>query len=155
MTGKQAASAAAFLISLILPVHSFDEDDARRRAQANALEARRASIAARQYIAGWWKRSDPETGLIPENLHDARVRIWTPRNSAADNWPYTVIAARFVNPSFFENEYSKTHALDQRLTYRVRRLPDDFDLRTREFLLGQPDMERITSSARRSMPKTA
>ncbi len=115
----------------------------QQQAEANAVEAQKAFLAAQKFIAGWWDQRDTDTALIPENLRNPQIRNWTPKNSAADNWPYMVIAARFVHPSFYQNECLKTLDDEQRLTNRVRRLADDFNLMTNQFLFPQPDMTRI------------
>jgi len=119
----------------------------RERARANALEAQKAFVAADRFIRGWWDMRDTDTALIPENLRNERVRRWTPENAAADNWPYMVLAARFVNRPFYDNECRRTLADEQRLTNRLRRLPDDFDLLTNAFVEPQINHARVLFGA--------
>ncbi|MBM3335669.1 hypothetical protein FJY63_13500 [Candidatus Sumerlaeota bacterium] len=116
-------------------------------ALANAVEARKAFVAAKKLIAGWWAERDPKSALIPENLRKPDVRRWTPENSAADNWPFMVIGAWFVDRSFFDNECAKTLADEQRLTNRVHRLPDDFDLIAHRFVQPKPNLTQIIFGA--------
>ena len=118
-------------------------EEAKKQALANAAENRKAFVAGKKLITGWWAERDTDTALIPENLRNPKVRHWTPKNSAADNWPFLVIAARFVDRSFYDNECLKTLADEQRLTNRVRRLADDYDLVANRFLYPKADLTRI------------
>jgi len=120
---------------------------AKEQALINATENRKAFVAAKKFIAGWWDQRDTDTALIPENLRNPTVRHWTAKNSAADNWPFMVIAARLVDRPFYENECLKTLTDEQRLTNRVRRLPDDFDLMTNRFLDSKADLTRVIFGA--------
>ncbi|MCX8037017.1 MAG: DUF5329 domain-containing protein [Candidatus Sumerlaeia bacterium] len=139
---KKTITPVLFVIMTTVFIHA-QTPSPQQQAEANAVEAQKAFLAAQKFIAGWWDQRDTDTALIPENLRDPKIRNWTPKNSAADNWPYMVIAARFVLPSFYQNECLKTLADEQRLTNRVRRLADDFNLMTNQFLFPQPDMTRI------------
>ena len=116
---------------------------AKDQARANAAEAQKAFVAGKKLITGWWAERDTDTALIPENIRNSKARHWTPKNSAADNWPFMVIAARFVDRPFYDNECLRTLADEQRLTNRVRRLPDDFDLMTHRFLYPKADLTRV------------
>jgi len=137
------AMAFACIVQTVTQWSWSDAAKTKEQARANAAEAQKAFIAGKKLITGWWDLRDTDTALIPENLRNPKVRHWTPKNSAADNWPFMVIAARFVDRSFFDNECLKTLADEQRLTNRVRRLPDDFDLLANRFVSPKVDLTRI------------
>lgn len=121
--------------------------DRQKQALANAAEAQKAFVAADRFIRGWWDVRDTDTLLLPENIRSEKVRRWTPKNSAADNWPFMVIAARYVNRPFYDNECLATLRAEQRLTNRVDRLPDEYDLLADRFVDPKPDMARIIFGA--------
>jgi len=43
-------------------------------------------------MEAWLEYADPVSGLIPENLNEGIDR-WTPKNSAADNYPFLVLVS--------------------------------------------------------------
>ena len=55
------------------------------RLTRRAEEAHAALSACSRYLEAWSRYLDPVTGLLPQRLGE---RVWTPENSAADNFPY-------------------------------------------------------------------
>ncbi|MCA9425172.1 MAG: hypothetical protein KC994_08870 [Candidatus Omnitrophica bacterium] len=91
----------SFNLIAILFVHSTSFGSAYDEAKENAAMAREALIRSRHTLHAYLDRRDPVTGLLPRSgQHPA----WYVRDSAADLYPFLVLAARFVEPSVYENE---------------------------------------------------
>ena len=102
-------------------------DGLEDRLAASAVKANEAFLRCRRYLEGWLRHLDPASGLLRQSLA-AEGNLWTPENSAADNFPFMVIAARFTRP---ELERSLFHeSLIGEKSYAADRwgLPSAFDL---------------------------
>ncbi len=131
-------------IALSLALHSPDLARLDAEARANAAEAHRAFAASHRYLDAWLAARDPETGLIPQNLESP---LWTPWNSAADNYAFMVLTAYFTDPEVLAGEMRDMLDAEMTLSTRVRSLPDTVSLETDGFADPQVDMARAVFGA--------
>jgi hypothetical protein len=95
----------------------------------SAKVAHQAFSACSRYLDAWGKQLDPATGLLPQSLDQ---KVWTPENSAADNFPFMVIASRFLRPKGEAETLFARAMLGERLhTIQSAGLPSSYDLNTR------------------------
>jgi len=147
MSARCFAAFVAVLFSAsaaVSPARAATVSGGEGQALANAAETRKIFASVKRFIEGWWELRDPDTALIPQNV---KSRLWTPKNSAADLWPFMVIGARFVDRSFYDGECRRTLAAEQRLSNRVRRLPDDYDLEKDRFVHAKLNLDRVIFGA--------
>ncbi len=103
-----------------------DRDLARQHAdQAGELLAR-----SHRFVEGWLAHRDPACGLIPQNLQSP---VWTPENSAADNYPFMVLTAYLTDEALLQGTLTDILHEEIRLTTRVGALPDAFSFETQGF----------------------
>ena len=91
----------------------------------------------------WLKHADPESGLIPTVLDNQRKDFWEVENSAADNYPFMVLAAYLLDDSLYQGEMLDILQTEKELTSRVRTLPDTYQFSTKKFKREEPDMNWI------------
>ncbi|GGW41880.1 hypothetical protein [Arenibacter certesii] len=91
----------------------------------------------------WLEHVDPESGLIPTTLVDGRKDFWEVENSAADNYPFMVLAAYLLDDSLYQGEMLDILHKEKELTSRVRTLPDTYQFSTKKFKREEPDMNWI------------
>lgn len=115
-------------------------------AEANARLAAEGFFRSRRYIDGWLAHADPDSGLIPRNLFQGG-QLWNAADSAADNYPFMVLAAALTDSDLFEGRMRDMLRTEIRLTSRVGRLPDDYSFDTRTFIRPQPEINRIIFGA--------
>ncbi len=113
-------------------------------ARLHAEQAQKALAASYSYLHGWMAKRDPETGLIPQNL---KSNIWTPHNSAADNYAFMVLSAYFVDQEAYEGPMRDMLDSEMLRTTRLRSLPDWLSLDTDDFARPDIDVERIVFGA--------
>jgi hypothetical protein len=98
------------------------------------------------YLDAWLEYADPVTGLIPENLN-AGIDHWTPRNSAADNYPFMVLVSALTDSELFDGTMHQMLETETALTSRVGQMPDDYSFSGQDFVRKEVDMERIIFGA--------
>ena len=76
------------------------QGDFERAAQLNAILAQEAYQRAYRALKAWEQARDPETGLVPFATHSRTAR-WVPEHTAADLYPFLLLASHFVDQ---ENE---------------------------------------------------
>lgn len=81
-------------------------------AKINAYFAGEAFARAKRVLDYWFWQRDPETSLLPENVQ-GEARRWITKNSAADCFPFLVIAAYFLDYPRFT---ALAHTLNQERT---------------------------------------
>ena len=104
-----------------------------KRLQQNAKLANEAFKRCDNYLTAWIKHIDTESGLLPQNLSQGKG-IWTPENSAADNFPFMVITAHFTRPEIAGPLLWKSLVGEKSLTISQFGLPDAYDFNKRSRL---------------------
>ncbi|HHI69236.1 MAG TPA: hypothetical protein ENJ97_07950, partial [Planctomycetes bacterium] len=112
---------------------------------AQAGKARAALVFSKRCMDAWLALADPGTGLLPQHVRGPG--LWTPENSAADLYPFLVLASRFLDRPLFETRMRKILEAEILYTDRVDRLPDAWSFLKRGFLRPEPDMGRIIFGA--------
>lgn len=92
------------------------------RARRNGAQAREALRRSHRVLRAYLERRDAVTGLLPRNGRDPS---WQVKDSAADLYPFLVLAAWFTDRPAFENEMHEILRAEIQHSTRVGRLPDD------------------------------
>ncbi len=87
-----------------------------------ARQASEAYLRSNRVMHAWLDRVDPVTGLLPRRGDDPN---WVVKDSAADLYPFLVIAAYFTEPAQYEGAMRRILRRETLLTTRVGRLSDD------------------------------
>lgn len=117
-----------------------------KTAERNGRKAAEAFFRARRYLHGWLAVADPVSGLIPRNLFQSSD-FWNAPDSAADNYPFMVLAALLTDPPLMQRKMEPMLQAETRLTSRVGRLPDDYSFSKRGFAREKVAMERLIFGA--------
>ncbi|MBM3500972.1 MAG: hypothetical protein FJX74_20135, partial [Armatimonadetes bacterium] len=140
---NRSSAGLSLLIVLARPAFAWDGADrdlARRHAdQANELFAR-----SHRFVEGWLAHRDPVSGLIPQNLQSP---VWTPENSAADNYPFMVLTAYFTDEALLAGPLTDILHEEIRLTTRVGALPDAFSFPTQSFTRPEVQIDPLIFGA--------
>ena len=118
--------------------------DAFMTAVQNATDAQRGFSASYRFVQGWAVARDPTTGLYGESTDEP---MWSPKNAAADLWPFMVLATYYTDREAFYGDMRTTLESEIRLTSRLGTLPDYFDLTTQDFRYSSADVDRIVFGA--------
>lgn len=118
-------------------------DSPWEEAARHAQRAHEAFLRSQRVLRAWWAQRDPQTSLLPQNL---REPLWTPENSAADLYPFLLMAAYFVDPPLFP-ELLKTMRHEVAFTNRLGRLPDAYSLAEHRFLRAEVNLPRVIFGA--------
>jgi len=89
----------------------------------NGAQANEGSVRSLKFTKAWLTKTDSATGLIPTNLTRA-VDVWEPHNSAADNYAFMVLTAYLLDKDLYNGELLEMLKTEQKLTSRVKSLPD-------------------------------
>jgi len=116
------------------------------KALENGILANEGYSRCSAYVHAWLEYADPETGLIPENLSRG-LDLWTPRNSAADNYPFMVLVAALTDSGMFHGRMSAILVTETVLTSRIGHLPDEYSFSKHDFVDVEPNMEAIIFGA--------
>ncbi|MFB3785048.1 MAG: hypothetical protein ACE15F_01625 [bacterium] len=111
------------------------------QAERNAWPAQEALRHCYRYLYGWLAHRDPASGLIPRNL--TRSRFWNAQDSAADNYPFMVLAASLLDRDLYQSTLRQMLQAEIRLTNRLDNLPDDFDFATQKFANPEIGLPRL------------
>jgi len=107
---------------------------------------------SQNYVRGWLRHADPDSGLIPRNLdwkiYSQKPRkggrnIWNPKDAAADNYPFMVLSCALTDPDMFNGRMLDMLHTEIKLTSRIDRLPDTYNFVTKRFQNQNPDLEAI------------
>ncbi len=123
-----------------LAVEAADIEVARK----NGDQAAELFGRCHHFVEGWLAHRDPTSGLIPQNL---KSPIWTPENSAADNYPFMVLTAHVTEPELLDGTLTDILHTEIRLTTRVGSLPDAFSFETQTFARRDIDWTRLIFGA--------
>ena len=122
-------------------------DSAFRQALKNGRFANEGFVRCQNYVKGWLKHADPNTGLIPRGLRGGRRDIWNAQDSAADNYPFMVLTAAITNRPLFEGRMLDMLRAETKLTSRIGALPDTYSFSKQNFRDAEPDISRIIYGA--------
>lgn len=117
----------------------------------NGRQAGDALVDSNRIMHAWLERRDPVTGLLPtrggEPRRGAGTAVadptWTVENSAADLYPFMVIAAHFTEPAVYRGAMLDILRQETLLTTRVGRLSDAVQPGGRGFVRPKPNLDRI------------
>lgn len=121
------------------------------RAAQNGRQAAECFRRSRRVMQAWYTRSGTGSALLPQNLNG---RIWSPENSAADLWSFFVITAFLTDREAYEGPVRQTLIDEIRLTTRLGRLPDHYDIDRGAFAVpgrwtvGIDEIARLAESGR-------
>ncbi len=136
------------LLGLILlgrPHPASSADNPRfETALENGIRAREALREAHRFLLKWAARKDKQTALIRSGPKSDR---WTVRGTATRLYPQMVLSAYLTDQTLFNGLLRQTLRDEIRLTSRLTRLPDNFDLTAGRFFHGLIDTDRILTSA--------
>ena len=111
-------------------------------ARLNGIAAQEALIRSRRVLQAYLKRMDPITRLLPDSKGRGRM-MWTVSNSAADLYPFLVMAAYYTDRSAYDEEMHEILRNDIRYSTRVGWLSDDVLPGGKGFRYAKPDLNRI------------
>ncbi|MEA2062222.1 MAG: hypothetical protein U9P14_00865 [Gemmatimonadota bacterium] len=111
-------------------------DTARR----NGVAAQEALIRSRRVLHAYLERLDPVTGLLPRN---GGQPAWFVRDSAADLYPFLVMAAWFTDRPVFERQMTDILRNEIRHSTRVGMLSDNVLPGGKGFVDQEADLDRI------------
>ena len=140
MTRSVSLALATFAVSLGGCAAYTEDRPSISRAQHNADDARDVLNRCHRFVEGWLQYADRETGLIPQNLDSP---VWTPENSAADNYPFMVLTAHFTDRKMLDGVMRDILHSEVRCTTRLHRLPDAYNLQSHAFERADLDMGRL------------
>jgi hypothetical protein len=110
--------------------------------QQNGILAREGFVRCKNYLYGWLANADSASGLIPRNI-EASVDFWNAKDAAADNYPFMVLSAFFVDDSLFSGRMIRMLETEKQLTSRVRNMPDSYSFSKKGFLDDEIKMDEI------------
>ena len=119
------ASAIFILMSFVFQI-AFG-NDLEKGLEENAKLANEAFNRCRNYLNAWANYIDDESGLLRENLAKGK-NVWTPENSAADNFPFMIITSIFTKPEIAGPLLWKSLVGEKTLTLSQFGLPDAYDI---------------------------
>lgn len=109
-------------------------------AARNAKQASEALRRSNVTMHAWLKRADPVTGLLPRTGENPN---WVIRDSAADLYPFMVLASRFTEPPLYHGAMRDILRREVLQTTRVGRLSDDLQPGGKGFVYPAVDIDRI------------
>jgi hypothetical protein len=106
----------------------------------------RAVAAMQRVLRAWINEADPRTLLLPDRLPGIGSglapgddsRIYTPRNSGADLYPYLVLTSELTAPDLYRGRMMAMLRNEIRYTNTAWGIPGNLNLKTGE--LGEPSM---------------
>jgi hypothetical protein len=122
------------------------DDDATALAVRNGRLATRALVDSNRIMHAWLGQRDDVTGLLPRRgvfTGDRRDPNWVVADSAADLYPFMVMAARFTEPAIYDGPMMDILRQETLLSTRVGRLSDDMQPGGRGFVRAEVDLDSI------------
>ena len=111
------------------------DEGAFARAKANGMRTEELLSRARRVLHAWLRHADARTLLLPDYLPSfveggkTRPPIYTPHNSAADNYPYLALTAFFTDRATFDGRIRAMLRNEMRFTNDRHGLPRTLDFR--------------------------
>ncbi len=88
-------------------------------AAANGERARQANLRAHKYLDAWLAQRNRRSGLLPRSIHGMpESNRWSVADCAADNFPYLVLTAFFLDQDRYENDLLPMLEAERRLCGR-------------------------------------
>lgn len=115
-------------------------------ARQHGRQATRALVDSQRIMRAWLARRDAATGLLPHRGEFQGSRYdpsWVVADTAADLYPFMVIAAGFTEPETYRGAMLDILRQETLLTTRVGRLSDDVHGGGKGFTRATPDMDAI------------
>jgi len=137
-------SRQVYVLDLEFPEERTPEAELWAEAEANAARAHEAFSRSRRVMHAWYGHQGKANALLPDRLDN---RIWRPENAAADLWSFLILAAHFTDRDLFEGVVQQTLEDEIRLTTRLGRLPDDFNIDAQTFERRDADLDNILFGA--------
>lgn len=113
-----------------------------KKASENAEQAREGFTRSDAYMNAWLEHADPESKLIPRNLHSDST-IWNAQDAAADNYPFMVLTSFFTDQELYQGVMHEMLENETRLTSRVKSMPDTYSFVRQDFQNEEVAMERV------------
>ena len=111
-----------FFCSVLLCLSSNLLADTVESAMRNGIAAQEALVRSRRVLQAYLDRLDPVTGLLPRT---GREKSWYVRDSAADLYPFLVMAAYFTDRPAFEKQMHEILRSEIRYSTRLGMLSDN------------------------------
>jgi len=118
------------------------DNDFFEAARLDGALANEGFVRCHRYVDGWLLHADTISGLIPRNLEEGKD-YWNAKDAAADNYPFMVLTAFFVDRGLFEGKMKEMLHAEKRLTSRVRNMPDTYSFSKQGFLEPKVKMDEI------------
>ena len=112
------------------------------KAIKNGQQANEGYVRSLKFTEAWLTKTDSATGLIPTNLTRA-VDVWEPHNSAADNYAFMVLTAYLLDKDLYNGELLDMLKTEQKITSRVKSLPDTYSFSKQGFRDEKVNMGQI------------
>jgi hypothetical protein len=93
-------------------------------------------------MEAWLSHADSASGLIPRNIRESSD-YWNARDAAADNYPFMVLTAFFVDQELFNGTMLDMLRAERNLTSRVNSLPDTYSFSKSSFMENDIKMGEI------------
>ena len=132
------------LIALFISCSPQNNNDTAcfEEAKKNGLLVNEGYNRCLRYVHDWLEYADPVSGLIPENLEKGRD-IWSPHNSAADNYAFMVLTSCLLDKDLFEGRMKNMLKAEKELTSRLGALPASYSFSKQDFLAEELDTSAI------------
>lgn len=108
----------------------------------NGKQANEGYVRSLKFVEGWLTKTDSASGLIPTNL-DKGIDIWSPENSAADNYPFMVLTAYLLDKDLYNGEMLEMLETERKLTSRVNSMPDTYSFSKQNFRSDELVMGKV------------
>lgn len=112
------------------------------KASGNGAQAHEGFVRSDAYMRAWLEQADPETKLIPRNLHGDST-FWNAQDAAADNYPFMVLTSFFTDQTLYQGVMREMLENETRLTSRVKSMPDTYSFVKQDFQDEEVAMERV------------
>jgi len=132
----------SFLLLLLGCFNPLAAADPEWVAQAahNGRMAGEALARSNRVMHAWLKLADPVTGLLPRMENNPN---WVVRDSAADLYPFMVLASYFTEPYLYQTSMHHILRQEMLLTRRVGHLSDDLQPGGRGFVRPEVVMDEV------------
>jgi hypothetical protein len=116
------------------------------KAEKSGQLANTGFIKCNNYLNAWMSHRDPATGLIPRNIRESSD-FWNAKDAAADNYPFMVLTAFFVDQQKLEGDMLNMLRSEKKLTSRIQSLPDSYSFSKQGFLNDEVKKDEIVFGA--------
>lgn len=128
--------AALLLLALAWPIYADPADEASR----NGAQAQEAFKRSQRVMNAWLQRADPVTGLLQRR---GTENVWYVRDSAADLYPFLVMAAYYTDRPTYETRMFAILRNELLHTRRVGQLSDNVLFGNSGFENPEVDLDAI------------